>query len=81
MPTFKNKLDELLADAVLTSGVQRQANIDVVRGYIRGITVEQLRREIAAITSIMELQMLQAAGVPASAQDQFFTQYARVSPT
>jgi len=78
MVTFKNRLDELLAEVVLASGVSRQLALDNVRSYIKTIDVDQLRREIAAITSLTELQMLQAAGVPQSAQPQFFTQYSRL---
>lgn len=78
MPTFKNKLDELLADTVLASGVGRQLALDKVREYLRGISTDDMRKQIAAITSLPELQMLQAAGVPAAAQTQFFTQYQRL---
>jgi hypothetical protein len=74
MPTFKNRLDELLADTVLASGILRQNALDAVRQYVKEISVDQLRREIAALTSLTELNMLQAAGVPLAAQPQFFYQ-------
>jgi len=71
MPVFKNKLDELLADAVLASGLMRQAMLERVRQYIAETDIVQLRKEIAVIDSLPEMQMLQAAGVPASLQSVF----------
>jgi len=71
MPVFKNKLDELLADAVLASGLMRQAMLERVRQYIAETDIAQLRKEIAVIDSLPEMQMLQAAGVPASLQSVF----------
>jgi hypothetical protein len=71
MPVFKNKLDELLADAVLASGLMRQAMLERVRQYILETDIAQLRKEIAVIDSLPELQMLQAAGVPAGLQSVF----------
>jgi heme oxygenase len=71
MPVFKNKLDELLADAVLASGLMRQAMLERVRQYMLETDIAQLRKEIAVIDSLPELQMLQAAGVPAGLQSVF----------
>jgi len=71
MPVFKNKLDELLADAVLASGLMRQAMLERVRQYMAETDIAQLRKEIAVIDSLPEMQMLQAAGVPASLQSVF----------
>jgi len=71
MPVFKNKLDELLADAVLASGLMRQAMLERVRQYMAETDITQLRKEIAVIDSLPEMQMLQAAGVPASLQSVF----------
>jgi hypothetical protein len=77
MPTFANKLDEMLTEALRASGLQRQTQIDVIRDYVRSISIDQLRREIAAITSISELSLLNAVGVPLGAQTQFYTQISR----
>jgi len=71
MPVFKNKLDELLADAVLASGLMRQAMLERVRQYMLETDITQLRKEIAVIDSLPEMQMLQAAGVPAGLQSIF----------
>ena len=71
MPVFKNKLDELLADAVLASGLMRQAMLERIRQYMAETDITQLRKEIAVIDSLPEMQMLQAAGVPASLQSVF----------
>jgi hypothetical protein len=79
MPKFANLLDGLLADAVLTSGVDRQMKLDAVRAYIKVIPVERLNIEIAALTSKPELNMLQAVGVPLGAQPAFFYQYSKVA--
>lgn len=75
MPTFKNKLDELLADAVLASGVDRQVKLTAVRSYLQQTSIDQLRKEVAVITNKNELTMLQAAGVPLGLQDVFLFTY------
>ncbi len=75
MPKFRNKLDELLADAVLASGQARQTALDSVRGYLRATPIVQLKLEIAQLQSLQELNMLQAAGVPLGLRDTFSTTY------
>jgi hypothetical protein len=81
MPTFKNRLDELLADVVLASGIQRQVRLEAVRAYIASTPMDTLKRQIAEITSIPELQVLQAAGVPQALQPTFLFVYSQLTGT
>jgi hypothetical protein len=78
MPFFKNPLDELLADAVLASGVNRQVALERVRELMRKTSTNTLATWISQITSLPELTMLQAAGVPAPLQRVFFAQIAQL---
>lgn len=75
MPTFKNKLDELLADAVLASGIDRNVKLTAIRTYLQQTSIDQLRKEVSVITNKNELTMLQAAGVPLGLQDVFLFTY------
>ena len=78
MPQFKNHLDELLAEIVLASGVDRNIFINQVRQYIEANTTDKIRTEIAQITSLQELQVLQAVGVRRDLQDIFLSTYGRL---
>lgn len=75
MPSFKNALDSLLADAVLASGIQRNAVLDKIRQYVKATPIDTLKAQVAVITSKPELTMLQAAGVPAGLQAVFLQTY------
>ena len=79
MPVFKNRLEELAADAVLASGLQRQYFLNQLRDMIKNTPIEVLAKEIAEITNLNELRMLQAAGVPAGAQPALMVAIARAS--
>jgi len=79
MPVFKNRLEELAADAVLASGLQRQYYLNQLRDMIKNTLIEELAKEIAEITNLNELRMLQAAGVPAGAQPALMAAIARAS--
>jgi len=79
MPVFKNRLEELAADAVLASGLQRQYYLNQLRDMIKNTAIEELAKEIAEITNLNELRMLQAAGVPAGAQPALMAAIARAS--
>jgi hypothetical protein len=79
MPKFKNQLDELLADAVLASGVQRQVALEIVRKYLLTTDIQRLKIEVAQINSLTELRFLQAAGVPSGLQEVFLTVYQSIS--
>jgi len=79
MPVFKNRLEELAADAVLASGLQRQYYLNQLRDMIKNTSIEKLAKEIAEITNLNELRMLQAAGVPAGAQPALMAAIARAS--
>lgn len=79
MPKFVNQLDEKLADAVLASGVDRLTKLNDVREYLKQIPTDRLITEIAAITSLNELRMLQAAGVPFAAQTVYYYQVNKLS--
>jgi len=78
VPTFKNNLDILLANAVLASGVGRNVAIAAIRNYINTTPIEQLKKEVAQITSKPELTMLQAAGVPGPLQEVFLFTFQQV---
>jgi len=79
MPTFKNRLEELAADAVLASGLQRQYYLNQLRDMIKNTPIEELAKEIAEITNLNELRMLQAAGIPQGAQPALMAAIARAS--
>ncbi len=79
MPKFANQLDELLADAVLATGTQRQVALNKVRKYLEMTPLTRLKIEVAQITSLTELRFLQAAGVPAGLQDTFLTVFTSLS--
>jgi hypothetical protein len=79
MPKFANKLDELLADAVLANGVQRQVALEVVRKYLQTTPLQQLKMEVSQVVSLTELRFLQAAGVPSGLQEVFLTVYQSLS--
>ena len=72
MVQFKNKLDEMLAEGVLASGIQKNAIIAKIRDYIKTISVDDLKKQISVIDSKVELSLLQAVGVPGGAQSTFF---------
>jgi len=79
MPVFKNRLEELAADAVLASGLQRQYYLNQLRDMIKNTPIEELAKEIAEITNLNELRMLQAAGIPQGAQRALMAAIARAS--
>jgi len=79
MPVFKNRLEELAADAALASGLQRQYYLNLLRDMIKNTPIEELAKEVAEITNLNELHMLQAAGIPQGAQDALMTAIARAS--
>lgn len=72
MPAPKNKLEELLQEVVLASGLEKSQRLQAVRAYIASISIAQLNKEIAEITNRVELTALNAAGVPAGAQTTFY---------
>ena len=79
MPKFKNTLDELLADAVLASGLDRQVKLTAIRDYISKTPIDTLKSEVSVITSKQEFTMLQAAGVPAGLQEVFLFTLTRLT--
>ncbi len=79
MPTFANKLDELLADTVLASGTLRQVALNKVRDYLQTTPVAQLQREVQQVTSLQSLRMLQAAGVPLGLQAAYLARFESLS--
>jgi len=79
MPKFSNKLDEILADAALASGIQRQVALEAVRKYLSTTPLQQLKVEVSQITSLTELRFLQAAGVPSGLQETFLTIFQSLS--
>lgn len=64
MVQFTNKLDELLADAVLNTGPQRQIARLALDTYVKTLTLQQFADAIKQITSIPELNYLQSVGIP-----------------
>jgi len=79
MSMFKNRLEELAAQTYLASGLQRQVFLNQLRDMIANTPIEELAREIAEITNLNLLRMLQAAGIPKGAQSALFTAIARAS--
>ncbi|MGI0061012.1 MAG: hypothetical protein ACREBA_01005 [Nitrosotalea sp.] len=64
MPKFINKLDELLADAVLTGGFARITTIKMAKQYWDSLQEQQKIDEMKQITSLPELALLNSLGVP-----------------
>lgn len=72
MVIFKNNLDELLAEGVLSSGIARQQVLQKIRAYLASTPTTTLRAQLSVITNKQELVFLQGAGVPAELQTVFF---------
>jgi len=79
MPKSVNKLDELLADAVLSSGPTRQVAHLALVAYKKSISEAQLKREILQITSMPELNYLQSIGVPKDIYQDFLNQIRKIT--
>lgn len=77
MVEFKNKLDELLADAVLSTGPSRQAARIALDTYKNTLTDAQFAAQIQEITSIPELNYLQSVGVPKGIYNIFLAQISK----
>ncbi|MDE1871738.1 MAG: hypothetical protein KGI06_05875 [Candidatus Micrarchaeota archaeon] len=63
MVIFANKLDELLSDAVLAQGLNRQIKRKTTVDYIKSISETQFKREISEIIHLPALEMLNSLGV------------------
>ncbi len=71
----KNKLEELLMNAVLNIGARRVQYLQAIRQYLQKTDPAVLNDELSQITNIQELRMLLAAGVPSSIMTRFYVQY------
>jgi hypothetical protein len=77
--TPQNNLEDLLTRRGLASCTTRQVFLEKVRAYIRETPTTQLSKEISEITSLVLLNMLQAAGVPQDLQPTFLFVYQRLT--
>jgi hypothetical protein len=73
MPIIHNRLEELAIDALMARGINRLSILNEIREYFQKTDFQLLRKQLAEFQSTAELQMLQAAGVPHTIQDVFFT--------
>ncbi|MDE1866914.1 MAG: hypothetical protein KGI08_04285 [Thaumarchaeota archaeon] len=64
MPTFTNKLDELLADVVLSNNINRLLSGRVVKQYWDTLSKDQKKEQLSQITSLAELNILNSLGIP-----------------
>jgi len=70
-----NQLEYYLQQAWLSAGAQRVQWIQKVREYLQVTDPLIIDSELAQITNIHELRMLQAAGVPEFLTTRFYVQY------
>ncbi|MDE1867533.1 MAG: hypothetical protein KGI08_07485 [Thaumarchaeota archaeon] len=64
MPIFVNKLDELLADVVLSNNITRVQTSAIAKQYWDGLTDDMKKTEMSQITSLAEINILNSLGIP-----------------